>query len=179
MVLGQFSPAFRHQLRVYIWYIGDCFNAGSAASSGSGRHPLHALLVVVVPAREGIGHRGQEQSVDDPRVVDTEPQRGRTAHRIANHVGFVVAEPFDQLGDVGRHVLEGHRAFEGQGAAVPLEIDADHLARLGEFGQHRAEHLDGAEAAMQQHQRFAAAVQLVIELDAVDGRVAGGTGEWS
>jgi uncharacterized protein YndB with AHSA1/START domain len=53
------------------------------------------------------------------------------------------------------------------------KLDGDYLATLGERRQHRAEHLDRHEAAMQQHQRFAAAVDLVIELDIVDRGVAG------
>ena len=54
------------------------------------------------------------------------------------------------------------------GPAVALQVDRDHLVVRGERRQHRPEHLARPEPAVEQDQRPAGAVGLVVEVDAVD-----------
>jgi hypothetical protein len=75
-------------------------------------------------------------------------------------------------GEIVAHVDRADLAIAEIGAAVPVHVDADHFAMLGERGEIRAEHLDLAQAAMNQHQRLAFAVNGVVVIHAVDGHVA-------
>ncbi len=140
---------------------------------GRGADLLHALRVKVMPSGKRVRRRDQDQFVDDFRIIDGQAQGGAPTEGIAHHVGLFETEILDQLGHVGRHVRKGHRAVERQGASVPLQIDADHLPAFGEGRQYGSEHFDGIEAAMQQDERFAFAVNLIIDFDAVDRGVAG------
>src|SRR5438445_678117 len=56
-------------------------------------------------------------------------------------------------------------------SVVALQIDGDELPAFGERREVGAEHLDRSETAMQQDERSAGSVGLVIELDAVHVRV--------
>jgi hypothetical protein len=70
------------------------------------------------------------------------------------------------------HRGEAHRPVRIRGAAVALHLDSDHLARLRQR-LHPSLHLaDCRQPAMDQNQRFALAVDLVIEIDAVHVSVA-------
>jgi hypothetical protein len=65
------------------------------------------------------------------------------------------------------HQLGADRTIDVRGSAVALQVDADDLPTLGERGEVGAERLDRAEAAVQQDERAARSVDLVVELDAI------------
>jgi hypothetical protein len=92
------------------------------------------------------------------------------AERKAHDVGLLVAQVPDQGGDVVGHGLETHRPVDGRRPAVRLKVYADDLAAGSQRRHGRAEHLGRPEAAMEQDQRLAGAVDLVAELDAVHRR---------
>ena len=75
--------------------------------------------------------------------------------------GRSYAQVFDQGCYVIGHRLVGHRAAIG-GAAVGLKVHAYDLPFLREQRQDFTEHLDGADAAVQQNQGLAFAVNLVV-----------------
>jgi hypothetical protein len=58
-------------------------------------------------------------------------------------------------------------------APVPLHLGHDHLVALGEPGQERAEVAGGHVGAVQQHERPARPVDLVVHLQIAGRRVAG------
>src|SRR5690606_12923959 len=61
--------------------------------------------------------------------------------------------------------------------AMSLQVNGDHLPAFGQGGKHGAEHLDGSESSVQEHQRLPCTVNLVVEVDAVDvGVLTGGAG---
>src|SRR5262245_28167477 len=65
---------------------------------------------------------------------------------------------------------------------MPLQIDGDHPARLRQFLEVGGEVLGRTETTVQDDQRIAGAPDLVIELEAIDGCVAGlrrGRGHWN
>jgi len=78
----------------------------------------------------------------------------------------------DQGGDVSGHKLEAQWAIDVGCAPVGLQIDGDNPPVLGEGWQHFAEHLDRADATMQQDERFSGAMDLVVQLQAVNLCVA-------
>jgi hypothetical protein len=78
----------------------------------------------------------------------------------------------DQGGDVVGHRLGAQRAVDVRGAAVALQVDGDDAPAGGQRGHDRLEHRAGAEAAVQQHERLAGAVLLVVQGQAVDVGVA-------
>ena len=85
-------------------------------------------------------------------------------------------ELVEQRGDVVAQGLEAHRTVGVRRAAVALQLDRDHLAGLRQRLEQRGHFADRHQAAVQQHQRFALPVDLVIELDAVHVGIAGGDG---
>src|SRR5436190_846672 len=58
------------------------------------------------------------------------------------------------------------------GAAVALQVNADHLPALREFGQVGTKHLGVEQAAMKEQQRLATAVDGVVVVHTVDCGVA-------
>ena len=104
------------------------------------------------------------------------PQRREEGHaapqRIPHDVGPFELQVLDECRDVARHELNAQRSIDVGRPAVPLQIDADDLPALGECREVRAEHIDRAEPAVQQDQRPARPVDLVVELDAIHVRIA-------
>ncbi len=101
-------------------------------------------------------------------MLDAGPERDPAAEGEAHDRGLLEIELFDEGGDVVCHRLEGHRALRRRRAAVRLQVEAYDLAVLGEEVDVGAEHLERAEAAVEQDERLALAEHLVAELDSVD-----------
>src|SRR5258706_11057 len=103
------------------------------------------------------------------RDLQTNPATKRKAH----DVGVLEAEVLDEYGDIVGHRLEAQRPVDVGGAPVALQVDGDDLPPSGKNGQDRVEHGHADHAAMEQYHRIAVAPDLVVELEAVDGRVTG------
>ena len=108
------------------------------------------------------------------RVPDGGLQRHAAAERIAHDVGGCETQVLDQGGDVVGHQRDAQGAIDVGRAPMALQVDGDHLAALGERREVGAKHLDGAETAVQQDERSARAVALVVQLDAVHVGVMAG-----
>jgi hypothetical protein len=90
-------------------------------------------------------------------------------------VGASDLERLEQRRNVAGHALVGERARSVAGATVALELDRHDLEVAGERGQQLGEAaLDRAEGAVEQDERRAFAVALVVKLDRADVDVARG-----
>jgi hypothetical protein len=67
-------------------------------------------------------------------MPDGSLQSDCASHRIAEEVGFLDAEVFDEGGHVVGHLLVCDRALDVGGASVSLQFDRDYLPG---FGKHR------------------------------------------
>jgi hypothetical protein len=75
----------------------------------------------------------------------------------------------EETDHVGGKVGKRHGTVGVGGVAMALEVDGDHLKRLGQPGDHRPEARLGVQHAAVQHDEGSACpVDLVIEVDAVD-----------
>ena len=91
---------------------------------------------------------------------------------MTDQVGFRNLEIVQQRRDVVAHRGEAHRPVRVRRATVALHLHRDYPPHLRQ-GLHPSLHLDDRrQPAMDQHQRVALAVDLVIELDAVHVSVA-------
>jgi hypothetical protein len=75
-------------------------------------------------------------------------------------------------GEVVADVDEIDRPIAKRRAAMSVQIHGNHLPLLGERWQHGPVHVDRAEPAVQKKERLAAAVDLVVVIDAVGEDVA-------
>ena len=89
------------------------------------------------------------------------------AERIAHDIGAGESQVLDQGGDIVRHQPDAQGSIDVGRPPVALQVDGDDLPAVGERGKVGPEHLERAEAAMQQDERSARSSGLVIELDAV------------
>ena len=120
---------------------------------------------------------GDDQLADLLGVLHRREERDAATERIADQVRLVEPEVVDERRDVVGHEPDVERAIDVGRPAVTLEIDRDDLVVRGEGGQGRPEHLAREEPAVEQDHRPAAAVHLVVEVDAVDvGVLAGAPG---
>ena len=105
-------------------------------------------------------------------------QRHAAPQGIAEDIGLPEFQVPDQAGDVVRHRLVGERPIDVGRMAVPLQIDDDDLPGPGEDRQELTElQFAGRQTAVEQDQRLPRAVDLEVELEAVDRDVAGPGGE--
>jgi hypothetical protein len=130
------------------------------------RHARERFGIPTIAPERG---RGQYELARPLRILDGEPQRDATAEGIAQKVGLREAKMLHQRGDVVGHRLVMEWAVDVGGVPMPLQLDANDLARLGKFWHERAHRLDGHEAARQHDQRSTAApMYLVVDIQAVD-----------
>ncbi len=109
----------------------------------------------------------QHQAADELRVLDRKPEGDPATQRVAHRVNLLVTDLRHDHGHVVAHVVDPNAPIAQGGAAMALEIDGDDLPLLRERGQQRAEHVDRTESAVQQEQRLAVTVDLVVVVDAV------------
>ena len=100
------------------------------------------------------------------------PDRGEegdaATERVADHVRLAQPEVPDQGRDVVAHQAHVDRPVDIGGPPVALEVGDDHQVAGRERRQQRPEHLTRSEPAMEQDDRPAGAVRLVIEVNPVD-----------
>ena len=77
----------------------------------------------------------------------------------------------DESGDVVRHRFVAERPVDVRGEPVTLHVDGDDLPRSGKGREVLAEAVAGGDAAVEQDQGIAIAMDLVVELETVHGRV--------
>ncbi len=106
-------------------------------------------------------------------MLDGGAEGDAAAHRVTHDVGPAHLEMLDQGGDVVGHGLQAQRAVDVGSASVGLQVHRDHLPSLGERREGLGEHVGRAHSAVQQDQRLSRAVDLIVELEAVDRGVAG------
>ena len=135
---------------------------------------LRAHLRVPAVVRER--RRRDHQPPHHRRVLHRQPQRDAAAERIPQHVDLGAADPLEQRRHVIGDRLAADRSIAQRRTAVALQVDPDHLPRLREDRQQRLEHVDAAQAAVQDQQRLALAADLVVVVDALDRRAPAGLG---
>src|SRR4029078_190935 len=129
---------------------------------------------IAVPPEHG---RDNAQLPDQLGMTNGELQRDAAAHRVPNDVYPIELEIPNERRDVVGHELHTERPADVGRAHVTLEIQSQELPSRRERRKIPAEHLDGAESAVEQNEGTALAMDLVVEFDAVDlGVFAGGPG---
>jgi len=121
-----------------------------------------------VPERGG----GDDELAHELGVADRELERRRAAHAVAHHVGAQELQVPHQRRRVVGHELVGDRRVAVARAPVAAHVDGDHLPGLGEPGEQRTHHVEVHVRAVQQDQRRARPVDLVVHAQVVDRRVA-------
>src|SRR5947209_672583 len=107
------------------------------------------------------------------RMADRTLHRYGAAHAVADEVRPRDIELLEQRRHIVGEVFVGDVAFGVRRAPVALHFDGNHLPRFGELADPPGPVVgDGHERAVEQHHRFAAAVDFVVHFDAVDWCVA-------
>ena len=100
-------------------------------------------------------------------------QPGGAAHAVADDVGLRDGEMVHHGRDVIRKLLVAEGTVDDIGRVpMALELHGDDLVMLGQGGQDRSPQVDRPKGAMEQQQRLAAAMDLVVHLQPVDRCVA-------
>jgi hypothetical protein len=100
-------------------------------------------------------------------MLDGEPEGDAAAERVAHDVDLLGAEPVEDHGHVVAHVDHVDPPVAERRAPVAVQVNADDLAVLGEDRQHGTEHLDRAQPTVQQQERLALSVDLVVVVESV------------
>ena len=117
--------------------------------------------------------RRRHHPVHHVRVPAGDKDRHARTQRVAHDVGLAELEVGDQRRDVVGHQGGIQRAVADQGsAAVAVQVHRNHLPPFGQPGKVGAVHLDGTQPAVEQDQRLAGAMNLIVEVHAVDIGVA-------
>jgi hypothetical protein len=100
-------------------------------------------------------------------MLHGEAERHPAAERVAERVGLLHAQPVEQDRHVVADVHEADPPAAERRTAMPLEVDRDHLPSLRQHREHRPEHADRSESAVQKQKRLAAPMLLVVVADPV------------
>jgi len=107
-------------------------------------------------------------------MADGQIHRDAGTHAVANDVGLADLEIVEQAGNVVCQVVVTEIAVDVGGAAMSLHLDRNDPPGFGKRGDHLRpiEIRQGHERTVQQYDGLALAVNLVVHLEAVHGRVA-------
>src|SRR5262249_18720650 len=109
------------------------------------------------------------------RVADGDLQAGRAAVAETHEARFVDMQLLEQRRHVIRILLEAQWPVNVPRMPVSLKFDGDDLMTPGQLRQDAPERgLNRGPAAVQQHKRPAAAVDLVVEFEPIHRSVAAG-----
>src|SRR5437660_1440976 len=107
------------------------------------------------------------------RMADRTLHRYGAAHAVADEIRPRDIELPEQRRHIVGEVFVGDVAWDVRRAPVALHFDGNHFPRFGELADPPGPVVgDGHERAVEQHYRFAAAVDFVVHFDSVDWRVA-------
>ena len=122
-----------------------------------------------LPARRAVGiRRGDDQLADPGGRAERDRERDQTAEAQAEQIGLGDPQVIEQRNDVTGQRPDRHRAAGVGGAPVALELHRDHLpARRQGLEQRPETEIDSQQAAVEQHEWPPAAVDLVVQLQAV------------
>ena len=117
----------------------------------------------------------QHQLVHYFRMTNGDLQSGRAAIAETHDVCFVDLELLEQCRHVVGVLLKTQRPVDVRSVPVRLQLDGDDAMRFGEFRQHAPIcRFNCRSSAVNQHQRPAAAVNLVIHLQTIHLRIMTG-----
>src|SRR5260221_12031934 len=127
---------------------------------------VEAVASIASPPREDeFAHQGGR--------AESDLQGDSASRAIAEEVGLLDLEMTQESSGVLRPLLETERAINVGCVPMSLLLNSDNPPRRGKLRQHLAERgADGREIAVQQHQRPAAAVYLVVHLKTIHGNIA-------
>jgi hypothetical protein len=112
--------------------------------------------------------RGGDQLANPGRRTERDRAGDETTQAETEQVGLLDPQLVEQRDDVTGLRLDRHRAAGVGGVPVALELNRDHLpARREGFEQRPEIQLDGQQAPVEQDQRPAGTMRLVVELQAV------------
>ncbi len=120
----------------------------------------------------GEARRHQYEAAHALAVLHREPEGHTRTQRIAEHVELCVSElPHDRV-QVIAHVDQADGPSAERGAAMSVQIHGDDLPGGGKQRQNGAEHAAVTQTAMQQQQRLALSMDLVVVLESIGLHVA-------
>ena len=145
-----------------------------------GRRGVHHDLLRAkgrVDVVRGEVQRSRDELADLVGVLRRGLHRDAAAKRVADDVGLIELKMVDERRDIVGHELDVDWPIDVGRPSVPLEVRRDDLVVRRQDGDDRSEHLARREPAVQQDQRSAGAVRLVVHVEAVDvGVLAGAHG---
>ena len=127
-------------------------------------HAVHCAVEIRAVAADAA--RNARERGDTTRSRQREIQSNRTSERLADNVRSVDAEMVEECGDV-RPI--GELDMVGRAAAEPTHVTADNAVAAGERLRLEVPHAQVPEKPVDEHQCFARAFDLVVEIAAVDG----------
>ena len=106
-------------------------------------------------------------------MLDRGAQGDAAAERVAHDVRCFQAEEAEETSDVVGHQLEAQRPVDIGRTSMGLQIDTDDLAAFRQERQVLPKHFDCGDATVEQDERFTPALDLVVQVQTIDRRIAG------
>ncbi len=130
-------------------------------------HGFHALEDFGIPALARGGGGDDDQVAHHLGMLDRHPDRRIAAVRVAGDIGLRDLQVPQHRGDVIAVSFVTHRGGAQRRAAVPLEVDADHLTLARQRADRLRHRADVPQPAGQHHDRLTFSVDLVIDAQAL------------